>query len=121
LLGLFLQVPEVRLGGPRLPVPGPARTDHLVGNRRRPLSLRRGLGLAVAALAALSALALAAPAAGAAASLGAGRRAGLMLRSRDRAGGAGVGGEPGAVGVGEQVAGLGPERAAKRREITRAR
>ena len=32
--------PEVRLGGPRLPVPGPARADHLVGNRRRPLSLQ---------------------------------------------------------------------------------
>ena len=32
-------VPEVRLVGRCLPVPGPARTDHLVRNRRRPQAL----------------------------------------------------------------------------------
>ena len=43
-LALFISqaqppVPGVRLGGRRLPVPGPARAGHLVGNRRRPQAL----------------------------------------------------------------------------------
>ena len=43
-LALFISkrtppVPGVRLVGGRLPVPGPARPGHLVGNRRRPQAL----------------------------------------------------------------------------------